>query len=97
MLLVNEKLPNFKLAVGTEILSTDESGQIEIKDKDTIDALLASGFSEMKKPVKAKEVKAKEVAAKPVKEAEEIKVETKSADEPKVERSQPHWQKSKNK
>ena len=72
MFLINEKLPNFKIAFGKEILSTDSKGIIEVKDKHEIESLLASGFIEIKKPVKAEKV-------------EEPKVEEPKVEEPKVE------------
>jgi hypothetical protein len=59
MILVNEKLPNMKFALGKDVVSTDEKGQIEVKDAETIEALKASGFSEVggKSRFKTSEVK----------------------------------------
>jgi hypothetical protein len=89
MILVNEKMPNMKFALGKEVVSTDEKGQIEISDKDAIESLKASGFVETKtrfKSAKKEEAPApeSEVAPEtaPVMEAEVEAEEAKKEEEP---------------
>jgi len=61
MLLVNEKLPNCKFAHGKEIIETDASGHIELKDKEAVVAFLASGFTEVQRKASATKVDAVKV------------------------------------
>ena len=101
MILINERLPNFKMDVG----QTDENGRIEITELDAILALKASGFIEGEKSAKVKApkvVKEKVVAAAdPVEDADPVEptAEEKFKEEIKPKEAKaaaPHW-KNKNK
>ena len=48
MLLINEKCANMTFAFGRETAKADAQGKIEVKSKEDIEALLASGFVEVK-------------------------------------------------
>lgn len=96
MILINDKLPNFKMAFGDKIVATDAKGQIEAKEKDIIDSLKASGFVEAKveKAVEKKTAKAKEEIKEQVEQAEvseEVSLEAATEDKVEKKSKKSHW------
>lgn len=77
MKLVNEDLKNISIMIGKEVVTVGEDGSIEVdaKDKETIQSLIASGFKEVsgKKSEKTK-------VAPPKEESEESEDESEDED-----------------
>lgn len=58
MKLINEKLPNHKLALGKEVFSTDEKGILVTRNQDLIKCLLMSGFTKLEADEDAEKIEA---------------------------------------